>query len=173
MGAKHPMTDLPERRRIASRARCSISSSTTLVDVACVSVLCAASITALVVSAVASETPSRTADVSVHGQSRTPQSVSQEGTLIAVSADSVTARSANGYTQTYRVSPGTTLITAGFNAGGSQPAPATAHFKINDEVEIVGTVQGGTALAAAVADRDAGHGGGPPMDQVESQPGKA
>jgi hypothetical protein len=169
MGAKHRMPDLPERRRMASRARRSTSSVTTLVDVACVSVLCAASLAALVVSALASETPSSTADVTVHGQLRTPQSVSQEGTLIAVSAESVTARSANGYTQTYGVSPGTTLITV----GGGQHAPATAHFKINDEVEIVGTIQGGTALATAVADRDAGHGGGPPMDQVESQPGKA
>ena len=33
-----------------------------------------------------------------------------------MSAESVTARSANGYTQTYRVSPNTTLITAGLNA---------------------------------------------------------
>jgi len=96
--------------------------------------------------------------------------VSQEGTLIAVSAESVTARSANGYNQTYRVSPNTALITAGFNAEKSQPAAATARFKINDEVEIVGTIQGGTALATAVADRDAGHGGAPPM---ESQPDEA
>jgi len=64
--------------------------------------------------------------------------VSQEGTLIAVSAESVTARSANGYTQTYRVSPNTTLVTAGFNAGQSQTAATTSRFKVNDEVEIVG-----------------------------------
>jgi hypothetical protein len=170
MGAKHRMTDLPGQRPTASRARRNPSSSTTLVDVACVSVLCAASLAGLVVSAVASETPARTADVAVHGQPMNPQSVSQVGTLIAVSADSVTARSANGYTQTYRVSPGTTLIAPGLNAEKSQPAAAIAHFKINDEVEIVGTIQGGTALATAVADRDAGHGGGLPMD---SDPGTA
>ena len=96
--------------------------------------------------------------------------MSQEGTLIAVSAESVTARSANGYTQTYRVSPNTALIIAGFNAEKGQSTAATARFKINDEVEIVGTIQGGTALATAVADRDAGHGGAAPM---ESQPDKA
>jgi hypothetical protein len=163
MGAKHRMTDLPGRRaRITSRAR--RSTSTTIVDVASVSVLCVASLAVLVVSAVASETPSRTADVIAHAQPRTPQSVSQEGTLIAVSPESVTARSANGYTQTYRVGPNTTLITAGFNAEKSQLAAATSRFKVNDEVEIVGTIQGGTALATAVADRDAGHGGGPPME---------
>jgi hypothetical protein len=172
MGAKHRMTDLPERRaRITPRAR--RSTSTTIVDVASVSVLCVASLAALMVSAVASETPSRTADVIAHGQLRGPQPVSQEGTLIAVSAESVTARSANGYTQTYRVSPSTTLITDGFNAGQGQLAAATSRFKVNDEVEIVGTIQGGTALATAVADRDAGHGGGLPMDDVESQPGRA
>jgi len=163
MGAKHRMTDLPQRRtRIAPGARRGASLWTTIVDVTSVSVLCAASLAALVVSAVASETPSGT----------TPQPVSQEGTLIAVSAESVTARSANGYTQTYLVSPNTTLITDGFNAEKSQLDAATSYFKVNDEVEIVGTIQGGTALATAVADRDAGHGGGPPMDRVESHPGK-
>ncbi len=176
MGAKHRMTDLPGRRRTTPRARRSTSSSTTFVDMACASMLCVAGLAGLLVSAVASETPSRPADVIAHEQPLAPQSVSQEGTLIAVSAESVTARSANGYTQTYRVSPNTTFITGGLNAEksesaeNSQPAPVIAHFEINDEVEIVGTIQGGTALATAVADRDAGHGGGPPM---ESEPGKA
>jgi hypothetical protein len=168
MGAKHRMTDLPGRRRMNPRARRSTSSSTTFVDVACASVLCAAALAGLVVSAVASETPSRPADVIARGEPLAPQSVSQEGTLIAVSAESVTARSADGYTQTYQVGPSTTLITAGFNAERSQPAPAIARFKINDEVEIVGTIQGRTALATTVADRDAGRGGSPPMD---SDPG--
>jgi hypothetical protein len=86
--------------------------------------------------------------------------------LIAVSANSVTARSANGYTQTYLVNSNTAVMADGV----SQPATATSHFTVNDEVEIVGTIQGGTALATAVADRDMGHGHGPPMDYVGGQP---
>jgi len=170
MGAKHRMADLPGRRPMASPAGRNASGSTTILDSVCASVLCAAGLAGLVLSAVASETPSRPVDVIAHGQLRAPQSVSQEGTLIAVSAESVTARSANGYIQTYRVGPSTTLIAAGFDAEKSQPSPAIAHFKINDEVEIVGTIQGGAVLATAVADRDAGRGGGPPMDQDGSQP---
>jgi hypothetical protein len=171
MGAKHRMTDSPQRRRpgTAPCARRSTSWPTTILDVASVSVVCAASLSALAFSVVASEKPSGTTDVSAHGQLRKPQPVSQEGTLIAVSAESVTARSANGYTQTYRVSPNTTLI-SGFNAQRGQLAAATARFKVNDEVEIVGTIQGGTALATAVAHRDAGHGDGPPMDHDQSEP---
>lgn len=40
---------------------------------------------------------------------------------------------------------------------------------MNDHVEIVGTIQDGTALATAVADRDAGNGDGPPMDYLDGQ----
>ena len=55
MGAKHRMTDLPGRRpRIDPRVQ--RSASTTILDVAPVSMLCAASLAVLVVSAVASET---------------------------------------------------------------------------------------------------------------------
>lgn len=85
--------------------------------------------------------------------------VSQEGTLIAVSAGSVTARSRDGITRTYLVTPQTAVITR----AGSQ-------FAVNDEVDIIGTIQNGTALATAVAHRDLGHGGGPPMDYVAGQP---
>ncbi len=167
MGAKHRMTGLPERRPpIDARARRRTSRLAALVDVVPASVLCAAILATLMVGAGESEKASGTAPVTARGQLEAPQPVSQEGTLIAVSAESVTARSANGYTQTYRVSPNTTLIAD----GGDQLAAATSRFKVNDEVEIVGTIQGGTALATAVADRDAGHGGSPPMDHVESQP---
>ncbi|HTX97370.1 MAG TPA: hypothetical protein VME67_22545 [Mycobacterium sp.] len=62
--------------------------------------------------------------------------VRQQGRLIAVSPKSVTARSANGYTQTYLVTPNTTVI---IRSGGNQFATAAAHFTVNDEVEIVGT----------------------------------
>ncbi|WP_241010831.1 hypothetical protein [Mycobacterium camsae] len=87
------------------------------------------------------------------------QQVSQEGTLIAVSAGSVTARSRDGVTRTYLVTPHTAVITR----AGSQ-------FTVNDEVAIIGTIQNGTALATAVAHRDLGDGAGPPMDYVAGQP---
>jgi hypothetical protein len=168
MSAKHRMTDVPGRRRPRTdpRARSRTFCSALLVDVAFASVLSAGGLAALVLSSGSAEKTFETGTVAIQGQPRTPQPVSQEGTLIAVSVDSVTARSVNGYTQTYHVSPNTTLITG----GGSQLAAATSRFRVNDEVEIVGTIQGGTALATAVADRDAGHGDGPPMDYVETRP---
>jgi hypothetical protein len=89
--------------------------------------------------------------------------VSQEGTLVAVSAGSLTARSANGYTQTYVVTSDTLAITN----GGSQPIGAAPRFAVNDEVNIVGTMQNGTALVTAVAHRDQGHGDARPMDYVD------
>jgi hypothetical protein len=168
MGAKHRMSELSKGRRprIDPCAQPRRSRCTVIVEVASASLLCAASLAALVVSAVEPEKIPDTGAVSSQGQLRAPQPVSQEGTLTAVSADSVTARSTNGYTQTYRVGPNTTLITD----GGSQFASATSRFKVNDEVEIVGTIQGGAALATAVADREVGHGDGPPMDDVKKQP---
>src|SRR5437763_9772533 len=92
------------------------------------------------------------------------QPVRQQGTVIAVSGDSVTARSADGYTQTYRVTPNTAVISR-----GGQPASAAARFTVNDQVEIVGTIEGGTAMATAVADRGASNGDGPPMDHIATQ----
>jgi hypothetical protein len=87
------------------------------------------------------------------------QAVSQEGTLVAVSEGSVTARGRDGITRTYLMTPETAVITG---AGGC--------FAVNDEVAIIGTIQNGTATATAVAHRDLGHGAGPPMDYVAGQP---
>jgi hypothetical protein len=128
--------------------------------VAPVSMLCAVGLASLALDVV---DPGHSADPAavVDPGPRAPEPLSQEGILIAVSADSVTARSADRHTQTYCVTPNTTVIVG----RGSQPAPAIPHFAVNEHVEIVGTViRGGTALATAVADRDSGHGDGPPMD---------
>ena len=167
MGAKHRVTELPQRTRSLTgpRARRGMSRSTMICVVASALMLCAATLAVLVVNAAEAEKTTATAAVTSHGPPQAPQPVSQEGTLIAVSADSVTARSANGYVQTYLVTANTTVITK----GGNQLATAASHFTVNDEVDIVGTIQGGKALANAVADRDAGHGDGPPMDHVEGQ----
>ncbi|ULP41956.2 hypothetical protein [Mycobacterium lentiflavum] len=91
--------------------------------------------------------------------------MSQEGVLIAVSADSVTARSASGYTQTYLLTPDTTVITG----NGSNSYAVTSHFTINDAVDIVGTVQGDRTLATSLAHRNVGHGDGLPMDAPAGQ----
>ncbi len=166
MGAKHRMTESPERRRSLSgpRARRRMSRFAAVCGVASASTLCATTL-ALVANAVEPEKTMEHAAVTTQGPPQAPQPVTQEGTLIAVAAHSVTARSAYGYTQTYLLTPNTTVITN----GGSQPASATSHFTVNDEVDIVGTIQGGIVLATAVADRDMGHGDGPPMDYVENQ----
>lgn len=114
------------------------------------SIIVAAALSALVVNVVGSRhTPSPAAQ----------QQVSQEGTLVAVSEGSVTARSRDGITRTYLLTPDTAVIA---RAGG--------RFAVNDEVAIVGTIQNGTALATAVAHRELGHGAGPPMDYVAVQP---
>jgi hypothetical protein len=131
-------------------------------EIVSASLLCAASLTALF-AYVEPEKPTVEATL---GPPPASQPLRQEGTVIAVSADSVTARSANGYTQTYRVTPNTALI----SHHGSQPASAASHFTINDQVDIVGTIQDGTALATAVADRGTSNGGGPPMDYIAAQP---
>ncbi|WP_244184874.1 hypothetical protein [Mycobacterium scrofulaceum] len=125
------------------------------------SVLCAAACAALVLNAPHSER--RMVEASQEPPAAA-QPVRQEGTVIAVSAGSVTARSTNGYTQTYLVTPDTALI-----GHGGQPAGSAKHFAVNDHVDIVGTIQDGTAMATAVADRDAGRGDGPPMDYLDGQ----
>ncbi|OBG28770.1 hypothetical protein [Mycobacterium sp. 852002-51057_SCH5723018] len=162
MGAKHRMTEALEQRQPLARrgARRRMSGLSTACEIVSASMLCAASLTALV-AYVEPEKPT----VQTTLGPPVSQPVRQEGTVIAVSADSVTARSANGYTQTYRVTPNTTVISRGVG----QPASAASHFTVNDQVDIVGTIQDGTALATAVADRGESNGDGAPMDYIAAQ----
>jgi hypothetical protein len=102
-------------------------------------------------------TPSVTADA---------PALNHEGRLIAVSPDSVTARSADGVTQTYRITPDTTALT---EQGNHTVSPATT-FNVDDEVAIVAVVQNGTPVATTVADRRVSGLNGPPMDAVTVQP---
>lgn len=95
---------------------------------------------------------------------QTSQPLSQKGTLIAVTPDSMTARSPGGFTQTYFITPSTTAVT------GDQNASTSSAFAVNDEVVIVATVRNGKAIATAVADRDLAGLNGPPMDSVTAQP---
>lgn len=162
MSAKHRMIDAPGRRGplSGSRARrrpyyamaCGAASS---------SILGVASFGVLAVDVgVLGKTADTAAVFTRASAPPPPQQVSQEGTLIAVSADSVTARSANGHTRSYRITPNTTCVTR----DGSRSGSAARHLRINEEVDIVGTAQGGTAVATVVADRGMGHGDGSPMD---------
>lgn len=163
MGAKHRVSEPSEQRPSAHRKLprrwWGVANACEIVTGA---LLCAASLTALVTNTAQPEKPTVEATL---GPAPVSQPVRQEGTVIAVSADSVTARSADGYTQTYRVTPNTALIT-----NGGRSAVAASHFAINDHVDIIGTIRNGTALATAVADCDITNGNGLPMDHVVAQP---
>ena len=87
------------------------------------------------------------------------QPLTQQGRLIAVTPDSLTTQSADGSINTYAVTPSTTAITE----TGQSASPA-ASFTVNDEVMVVGTRQGGTVVATAVADKSAVGPQGRPMD---------
>jgi hypothetical protein len=164
VGATHRMTRSPEPR-LPGSARRKISRSTLTFGVAPMAVLCVVSLAVLLLDALESVGPAGNPPKIIQGQLHDAKPVSQEGTVVAVSADAVTARSADGYTQTYRVTPDTTVVTG----GGGKRVTVTAHFEIDEQVDIVGTVQGGTVLATAVSERTLGHGDGPPMDNVEGQ----
>ena len=163
MGAKHRMAPQDSGQPGKSLVRERFPRYAQLLGTSYSALLCAGSVAILGV--LAPEPPADNGVAAAQAAPGAPQPVSQEGTLIAVSADSVTARSPDGYTQTYRVTPGTTVITG----RGSRPAVATSQLAVNEQVDIVGTTQGGTALATTVAHRDMGHGDAPPMDYAEGQ----
>jgi hypothetical protein len=162
------MPDPPDRIRPATghHAARSTPRSNVVIGAISASVACAGVLAALGVHLVDPDNPAAPPNVATQEPHRGPQPVSQEGRLIAVSSNSVTAQSANGFTQTYFITPNTTTVTH----DSGQPSSATSHFAVNDEVEIVGTVQDGTAVATAVADRDMTGIHGPPMDFIAAQP---
>jgi hypothetical protein len=96
----------------------------------------------------------------------TAQPVSQQGTLVAVSPDSVTARSSNGFARTYQINAETTAITG----AGSRIGSAASAFDVNDEVSILGVIRDGTAIATTVAGLAVSDLSGPPMDSVAALP---
>lgn len=119
-----------------------------------------AAIVAAVVARTADTAPAAAAPQHVAAASVPDQPISQEGRLVSVTPTSVTAQGADGIPRTYLVDGQTNAITP----TGSQVGAAGTAFAVNDEVEIVGVVRGGTAIATAVAHRDAGQLAGPPMD---------
>jgi hypothetical protein len=164
VSAKHRMPELPEQRPtlIDHRQRRGLSGAAKVCDIISASLLCAACLTALVLNGGQHEKRSVAASLEPPTVS---QPVSQEGTVVAVSADSVTMRGTDGHIQTYHFTPNTTVVTH----GARQPITAAPHFTVNDKVVVVGTIEGGTALATAVAYRGAGHGEAPPMDYLDGQ----
>ncbi len=88
--------------------------------------------------------------------------VTQDGTVIAVTADSVTTRGDDGLIQTYRLTPDTYAVTA----DRRQPASPAASFAVDDRVSIFATVEAGQPVATAVADVAAVGPDGPPMDYL-------
>ncbi len=166
VGAKHRLTEPSEQRRPPGHrgVRRRMWGAAGVCEIVTGAVVCAACLTALVTNSAEPEKPTVEATL---GPAPVPQAVRQEGTVIAVSADSVTARSADGFTQTYLVTPNTTLIITG---EGARSITAATYFAINDHVDIIGTIRNGTAQATAVADRGLTNGDGPPMDHVAAQP---
>ena len=92
-------------------------------------------------------------------QAAQEQSLTQEGRLIAVTPNSLTAQSVDGMIRTYTITPETTAITV---EGGTQSAAAA--FAVDDEVTVVGTRQGAAVVATAVADKSSVGPQGRPMD---------
>ncbi|WP_231986710.1 hypothetical protein [Mycobacterium sp. 852002-40037_SCH5390672] len=164
MSAKHRMPESPEQSPPPTDRgrRHGLSSAAAVCDIVSASLLCAACLTALVLNGAHPEKRAVAANLEPPAIS---QPVSQEGTVVAVSADSVTMRGVDGRIQTYHFTPNTTVVTH----GARQPATGAAHFTINDKVVVVGTIEGNRALATAVADRGAGHGDAPPMDYLGGQ----
>jgi hypothetical protein len=164
VSAKHRMPDSPEHTPTSTHRgrRRRLSGAASVCEIVSASLLGAACVMALVLNGPQSEKRAVAADLEPPAAS---QPISQEGTVMAVSADSVTMRGADGHIQTYRFTPDTTVVTR----GARQPITAAPHFAVNDKVVVVGTIEDGTALATAVAYRGAGHGEAPPMDYLDGQ----
>lgn len=156
MSAKHHLTTAPLRTPTRPQFRRGSSFGFA-------SILCAATLSGLLGlslgEAQESDPTTEAAAVTIDTPSQA-RPLSQEGTVIALSTSSITARSSDGYTQTYLLTPGTAVIAA----GASESDTAASYFKINAEVVIVGTSQNGTLTATAVAERHLAYGGGPPME---------
>ncbi|OBJ11813.1 hypothetical protein A5659_20335 [Mycobacterium sp. 1165196.3] len=164
VSAKHRMPEPPEQKPTPTDRgrRRGLSGAATMCEIVSTSLLGAACLMALVLNAGHPEKRAVAANLEPPAVS---QPVSQEGTVVAVSADSVTMRGADGHVQTYGFTPNTTVV----NHGNRQPITAAPRFTVNDKVVVVGTIEGGKALATAVAYRGAGHGEAPPMDYGDGQ----
>jgi hypothetical protein len=125
-------------------------------NVIAASILASVGISSVVSAAVVAWMPSDETDDAVSPAAPT-QPLSQQGRLIAVSADSITTQGVDGSVQTFVVTPQTTTV-------GSRTVSQATPFAVNDEVEVVGTRQDGALVATAIAARSATDLQGRPMD---------
>lgn len=88
------------------------------------------------------------------------QPVTQEGRLISVTPDSLTAQGPDGMARTYVLDS----QTHGITAAGSQIGGTADAFAVNDEVSIIGVARNGAHVATTVVHREAVGPTGPPMD---------
>ncbi|MGK2867797.1 MAG: hypothetical protein ACSLFA_14340 [Mycobacterium sp.] len=88
------------------------------------------------------------------------QPVTQQGRLIAVTPDSLTAQGSDGTARTYVLDS----QTHGITATGSQIGDTADAFAVNDEVSIIGVARNGANVATTVVHREAVGPNGPPMD---------
>jgi hypothetical protein len=88
------------------------------------------------------------------------QPVTQQGRLIAISPESLTAQGPDGVARTYRVDD----QTHGITAAGSRMGGTAESFTVNDEVSIIGVTRGADNVATTVVHRDVANLNGPPMD---------
>ena len=142
---------------MSGRHRAKRSRSNLVVGSIAASVGVSGVLAAAIVELVSPEAP--TATPATAPQVAQPQQPLTQGRLIAVTPDSMTTQSADGSTHTFSITPNTTAITE----TGQNASPA-ALFTVNDEVMVVGTRQGGTVVATAVADKSAVGPQGRPMD---------
>jgi hypothetical protein len=88
------------------------------------------------------------------------QPLPQQGRLVAVSPDSLTAQTPDGALHTYAVD----AQTHGITAAGSRIGSTAETFAVNDEVDIIAVLRGGQHVAMTIAHRDVAALNGPPMD---------
>jgi hypothetical protein len=88
------------------------------------------------------------------------QPIMQEGRLVSVTPNSLTAVGADGVARTYVIDAQTNGITM----SGSHIGTAASAFAVNDEVSILGVTRGGANIATVVAHRQATGGNAAPMD---------
>lgn len=124
------------------------------------SVLAAGAFTGVFLGLAANEPAQAPAEPASEAISASP--VAQDGTVVAVTSDSVTTRSGDGVIQTYRITPETTAVTVDRRT----TTDPTTSFEVDDQVSVFVTRQGDQMVATAVADKAAVGPNGPPMDGI-------